>query len=353
MLVQLAAEGFRNLEPIDRALGGGSHLFLGDNGAGKTSLLEAVYLLATTRSFRTAQVADCRCHGGERFRLAGEVESDRRTRLELGWESGRRWRTVNGGRTSLAEHLAVLPVVCWTSGDVEILVGPPSERRRFLDRGVVGIRPSAIAALTHYRRAADEKRQLLQRGGGELESWNRVLAAAAAELVRLRADYTDRLRKALAEVLERADLGFPKVELRYRPSPRGALDGSAAIMAALERQERRERELRQLAVGPHRDDLRILWDGHPIRRVASAGERKALGLLLLAAQGRILAAADREPTYLLDDADTELDRHRLAALWRVFGDRTQLLLTSNRPHVWEPLGIDRRWQLDGGRLLEG
>ncbi len=351
MLVQLEAEGFRNLESLLRGFEPGAHLFLGDNGAGKTSLLEAVYLLATTRSFRTPRIADCGRHGGDRFRLGGEVESDRRTRLDLGWEAGSRRRTVNGQQTSLAEHLAVLPIACWTSADAEILVGPPAERRQLLDRGVVSRRPVAIAAISRYRRALGQKRQLLLRGGGELAPWNRVLAESAAELIARRAAYAERLAAALAAVLEECRLGFPPIELRYRASPRSGQGGADAVEEALAAVAGRERRLQQPLVGPHRDDLVIRWDGHEIRRVASAGERKALGLALLAAQGRILEAAERSPIYLLDDADTELDRRRLESLWRVFGGCGQLFLTSNRPAVWEAVEIAHRWRLRDGRVV--
>ena len=357
MLAELEAHGFRNLESVRASFSGGAHLFLGDNGAGKTSLLEAIYLLATTRSFRTAQIADCLRHGGEGFRLLAEVHGDSRTRLELGWEAGAggggragRKRRVNGNKTSLAEHLAVLPVICWSSGDLEILLGPPTARRRFIDRGVLGLRPTAIREFTRYRQALDEKRQLLLRRGGELEVWNRVLAQTAAGLIRRREDFVKRLEIALAEVIEQCELGFPPIGLRYRCSPAQGQEGEEAIYEALAAAETRERRRERPLLGPHRDELRILWDGHGIRRVASAGERKALGLALLAAAGRILEGAGRRPIFLLDDADTELDNHRLKALWRIYGEVSQLFATSNRPQIWEDLAIGHRWLLDQGKL---
>lgn len=358
MLAEFEARGFRNLESVQATFPTGSHLLLGDNGAGKTSLLEAVYLLATTRSFRTAQVADCLRHGEDNFRLLAEVEGDSRSRIELGWvkKSARseqqvgRWRQVNGKKTSLAEHLAVLPVICWSSGDLEILLGPPAERRRFMDRGVVGLRPAVISDLTRYRRALQAKRQLLLQGGGELMAWNGVLADAAANLIQHRARFVEQLEVTLKEVIDECGLGFPTIGLRYRPSPSTGLAGVEAIYDALEGAEEKERRRERPLLGPHRDELRILWDGHGIRRVASAGERKALGLALLAASGRILEAAGRRPIYLLDDADTELDIHRLGALWRIFGGVPQLFATSNRPQIWEDLEIDHRWQLQKGRM---
>ncbi len=331
----------------------GSHLLLGGNGVGKTSLLEAVYLLATTRSFRTPRIADCCRHGTSHYHLGGEIDTDQRARLDLYWRGGQRHRLINGRRTSLAEHLSVLPIVCWTAADAEVLVGPPRARRRFLDRGVLGLKPMAIEAFSRYRQALKEKRKLLQHGGGELETWNQVLAAAAWDLVSLRSAYVERLREMLDLILEECRLDLGAIEVRYRSSLRSGLGGVSAIAAELMAAGKREQVLQQPIIGPHRDDLSIRWNGHELRRVASAGERKALGLALLGAHGRVLAEAGRDPVYLLDDADTELDQGRLTALWRVFGAARQLFATSNRPEVWEAAEIEHRWFCEDGRLSPG
>lgn len=350
MLVHLEAQGFRNLESMSQLLAAGSHLVVGNNGAGKTSLLEAIYLLATTRSFRTPRIADCCRHGESRFNLVGEVETDRRSRLEVEWKEGHRERLVNGRRASLADYLSVLPIVCWTASDSDVLTGPPVARRRFLDRGVLGIKPAAIEVFSRYRQALQGKRQLLQRGGGELLAWNQVLASAASDLVRLRSTYTESLRAALASILGESGLGLGAIEIRYRSSLSSGLEGSAAITEELMAARSRERALQQPILGPHRDDLSIRWDGHELRQVASAGERKALGLVLLAAHGQVVTRGGRRPVYLLDDADTELDQERLTALWRAFGSVEQLIATSNRPHVWDGIEVDHRWACLRGRL---
>jgi DNA replication and repair protein RecF len=351
LLVKLVARDFRNLEPLDWTPGAGSHLLLGGNGAGKTSVLEAIYLLATTRSFRAAQIADCARHGAGGFYLQGEVEAESRVALEVAWSAGVRVRTVNGKATSLAEYLAVLPVVAWsTAAEAEVLVGAPQARRRFLDRGVVGIRPAAIEILGRFHEALRQKRELLLGNAAGLEIWNEMLATYAAEVIALRDRYVSLLRGELATVLAESRLGFPPVELAYRPSPAEGLAGRAAIVAALDKLADRERRRGLPLAGPQRDELTILWSGHEIRRVASAGERKALSLLLLAAHGRVVAAAGRSPVYLLDDADTELSAHTLSQVWTVFRDARQLFATSNRPQVWLTLDIGRAWEVERGAL---
>ena len=150
-LGQISCSSFRNLENPHWQPGPGCHLLLGPNGAGKTSFLEAIYILATTRSFRTAQLQDCAHHEATEFHLQGEIEGEQRVRLEIGLGPGGRYRTSNGNATSLIEHLRVLPVVAWTGEDREILSGPPERRRRFLDQGIVGTRPTALEVLARFR----------------------------------------------------------------------------------------------------------------------------------------------------------------------------------------------------------
>lgn len=351
MLVRLEANGFRNLESLDWRPGPGRRLLLGDNGAGKTSLLEAVYVLATTRSFRTSRLADCARHGSSGFRLRGEVENDRRTRLSAAWQGGLE-RRVNDKPGSWTEHLAVLPVVAWTPEEAEALTGAPALRRRFLDRGVVGRRPAALAALARCRQVLERKRELLGRSPpqSELAPWNELLAAAAAVVIAARASYVEGLRRALDEVLAAAGLPFAPVTLAYRPSPRRGEEGETGILAALEKLAARERAAGLALAGPHRDELEISWGGRPLRGQVSAGERKALSLLLAAAHGRVLSAAGRTPLYLLDDADAELASGTLEGVWQVFSDARQLLASSSRPRVWEGLDTTGGWHLAGGRL---
>jgi DNA replication and repair protein RecF len=356
LLAHLSLLNFRNLEPLKWGPGPGSHLLLGGNGAGKTSVLEAIYALATTRSFRAARLEDCVRHNSDGFQLEGEADTDHRATLELRWIEGKRLRLLNGRTAPLAEHLAALPLVAWTHAEAEVLVGAPKARRRFMDRGVVGVQPPALDLLNRYTEALRQKRQLLLQGsqgpqGAQgMEVWNELLASTAAEVIRRRHAYVERLREVLGGVLAESGLGLPPVEVRYRPSPAAGLEGAAAIAAALERAADRER-LRQLPLlGPQRDELEILWDGHDVRRVASAGERKALSLLLAAAHGRVLEAAGRRPLYLLDDADAELAPPTHAAVWNVFRGASQVIATSNRPQVWLTLEVGKAWEMERGRM---
>lgn len=264
---------------------------------------------------------------------------------------GQRIRALNGKVTTLAEHLAVLPVVAWTAAaEAEVLVGAPKARRRFMDRGVVGIHPPALEILGRYREALRQKRGLLLSDGAGIEIWNEMLASAAADVIAQRHRYVELLKVRLEQTMATSGLPFPPIEIRYRPSPSTGLEGQQAIADALDRIADRERRRQLPLLGPQRDELEILWGGHEIRRVASAGERKALSLMLLAAHGRVMEEVDRPPLYLLDDLDAELAPPAVAAVWSVFRGAGQLFATSNRPQVWLTLEVGTIWEMERGDL---
>ena len=352
VIERFSCRDFRNLGPLEWRPEAGAQVIVGANGAGKTSLLEAVYLLATSRSFRGARPAECCRRGAEGFFLEAEIAGDRRATLGVGWSrDGGLERRLNGKTASLADHLAVQPVVAWTAADVELLDGPPALRRRLLDQGVVGQRPAALAVLARYRQALDQKRRLLAEGGTGLGPWNELLASAATELVELRRAYAERLGAGLEEVLAGSSLDLGAVELLYRPSIDPGAGGADEALARLEEARGEEVRQRRPLAGPHRDDLAVLWQGRGLRRAASAGEKKLLGLALTAARGRLLEAAGRRPLYLLDDADGDLDRGRLEVAWELFSGVPQVLATSHRPEAWEAFGEAVVRRLENGLLV--
>jgi DNA replication and repair protein RecF len=347
-VLSLTVHSFRNLVDATWSPPAGRVLLLGDNGSGKTSLLEALYVAATTKSFRAAQILECRRHGAAQFDVQCSLG---RERFGVGVDAeGTRFRHVNGKETPLADHLALLPLVAWTTSERDLFTGPPADRRRFVDRGLIAERPASLVALQRYAQALAQKRALLQAGKGGLESWNDLLARAGHEVVRLRAAHVEKLAAALVGVLDRAGFPFPAVTVRYRASPAQALDGVDALRAEFDAVADTERRRRQPLIGPHRDDVVVTWEGSELKHRASAGERKALGLALLIAQVEVLEAAGRRPALILDDADTELDRRALERVWRLVDERV-VFASSNRADVWRGLALEGRFELRDGAVF--
>jgi DNA replication and repair protein RecF len=357
MLALLSAHRFRNLERLEWEPPDGSCLLLGGNGAGKTSVLEIVHLVATTRSFRSSQLADCARRsesdeeGEQGFFASATIEGERRADLTVSWGPGGLVRSLNGKSVSLPEYLETLPVVAWTAREDEILAGVPERRRRMIDSGLVTELPARLSALSTFRRTLAQKRELLRRRHGGLEEWNELFAAAAAELIELRGAYVERLSAALVRCLQASGLPFPEVRLRYQPSPVSGREGAEAVLLRLEEQRAEELRLGRPLVGPHLDRLSIDWHGVDVSRVASAGERKALGLLLVAAQAELLEAAQRGPLLLADDVDAELDLEVLRAVWRVLAQGRRVLASSNRREVAATLEGVVVQALENGRTV--
>jgi DNA replication and repair protein RecF len=351
LLQRIVCHRFRNLEPLDWTVDPGRQLLLGANGAGKTSLIEAIYVLATTRSFRASRMEECVREGEASFAVEGRIGGSSRIDLSLTWTSGEGIeRRVNGKRSELTRHLGALPLVAWSAVDHEVFAGAPEARRRFLDQGIVGILPAAVEDLSRYRQALRQKRELLLRGGRGLAAWNVVLAGAAARLASRRAEYCRKIAAAFLEELRKTGVGIADVSLAYRPSPPEALEGEEAILESIRRVSSSERERRSVLVGPHRDELEISMGRRPLRRTASSGERKVLGLVLLAARASVMEGAGRRPLVLVDDADAELDRGRLQAVWTVLSQGRQVIATSSRPEVWRDLPEVVRWQVREGAV---
>lgn len=256
----------------------------------------------------------------------------------MGWRTGEgRSRALDGKSVRLSEQLAAFPLLVWTEAERGLIDGGPAERRRFFDRGLVLERPALLGRLGRYQHALAEKRTLLATGCGEqqLAAWNELLAEEGSAIAAARAAFTAAVAEDLTAVAAATPAALPTITLRYKPSPPGALDGREAYFAALSAASRSERERRQPLLGVHRDEIELRWSDAPARRSASAGERKTLGLLLLAAvAGRVARGGRQAPALLLDDADAELDRPRLEGLMATFAGWPRLFVTSNRPEVW-------------------
>jgi DNA replication and repair protein RecF len=329
-LREIEADRLRNLRAVRLELSGGLTLVAGRNGQGKTSLLEAVYLLGTGRSFRTRRKEELVCWENGPMRVAGRVENRvGQTRLTVIIDDQGRRLAADGGEKELVEFIGRLDVVDLTAERMKVLRGGPEERRKFLDRGVVGLSPSYLRSLGEYRRVLQQRNALLRGGSGrppggraaQLEAWDERLVEAGAELHRRRAEYSEALQGKLAEA---ARVLFPSGEpprLLYRPSPPSGEDGDEAGLFATEFAgnlgQCRERDLEagHTTRGPHRDELLVELDGVDLRRYGSAGQVRATMVALKLAKMSLLQQDRGEaPIFLIDDFDSHLDEVRAAAL---------------------------------------
>jgi DNA replication and repair protein RecF len=337
----LTTRGFRNLAAAEISLGPRFNVVHGDNGQGKTNLLEAVYVVATSRSFRTHRAAELVQHGADTCSVRARIVEGGLAREQVvGVGRGLRQAKVDGKRPrTLAEYAVLTPVVAFHPGSLLLSTGAGSERRRLLDRIALYRGPASRDDAESYAEALRGRQRVLELRGDaspELDDREALVARHGAALTLARADAARALAPLAEEVFGR--IGAPGLRLRveYRP---GGMESVDEFRRALAANRTRDRMRGSATVGPHRDDLALDLDGRASRGLASQGQHRAIVLALeLAEIGVIGAARDVQPLLLLDDVSSELDRGRTAALVGALrGQEGQVVLTTTRPELIETL----------------
>jgi DNA replication and repair protein RecF len=325
-LRQLWLSDFRCYEQAEVSLAGGLTAIVGENGEGKTNLLEAIGYLATLSSFRGAPTDALVRVGATQATVRAEAEREGRQLLieaEL-VPTGRSRIQVNRQRLPRARDLlGALRVSVFAPDDLELVKGGPSERRRYLDDAVVSAHPRHDQLRTELDRVLRQRNALLRQSGGRLSPDIEVTLEVWEALVAARLALLARLAPALAGAYDQVAHARAEVSVDYRSAWFG--EGMVAALAAARRDElRRGVSL----VGPHRDDLDLAIGGLPARTHASQGEQRSLALALrLAAHQVVTEAAGTSPVLLLDDVFSELDPGRSRALLESLPSG-QTLLTS-------------------------
>jgi DNA replication and repair protein RecF len=356
-LRQLSLRAFRNYQRADLEFADGLTLIVGRNGQGKSNLLEAVYLVATGRSYRTAHDGEVIRYGESAARVRARVfrrGHDEEIEITLAREGERivSQMRVNGVETPRGNVLGRLPVVLAAPWDLEVVRGGGAGRRRVLDGALAQLSPAYFFALHRYHRVvAQRNAELRRKARADLEPWNAQLVTLGVRLTAQRAAHVARLRPE-AEAWFRHLGGEGVLTLAYRPSWSGAGDEDLSRAAALHMARVRADEYRRGVTlsGPHRDDLELALDGVPLRAGGSQGQWRTAMLALRLAERAVMAAElGARPVLLLDDALAELDPVRQRRVLAI-DDGAQVLATATAlPEGERPW---RHWRVEAGRITE-
>jgi len=337
-LCTLSVRDFRNLERVVLEPPPEGMLVVGENGQGKTNLLEAIYYFQILRSIRGARDQDLVRFGADGFSLGGRMVSDRAQEIGVGFDRvGKRKRVRLDGVVCerISEAVGVLPAVMFSPADVELIAGAPSARRRYLDILLSVTSRGYLHALQRYRAALvrrnaalrDAARQPAGRGDARVEVWESPLADHGALLWAERRAWVDRVRDRFGELC-RAIGESGAVAVRYESSLQleAGEDARAALTRALESQRTADTRQGLTRTGPHRDDLLITLaadDNVPreLRLFGSAGQQRtaAIALRLLEAE-TIRDRRGGSPLFLLDDPFAELDGRRAGRIVELLAD---------------------------------
>jgi DNA replication and repair protein RecF len=355
----LSVRHLRNLESVDVAFCPGFNVLSGENGQGKTNLLEAIYAVSTSRSFRTHKAAELVAHGQSiGSARASVVESGLRREQSIGIQSGARRLTIDGKRPPTSAAYAVkTPAVVFHPAEVALSMGGGGDRRRLLDRLSLYLVPASFSDLERYSRALRERQRALELRGvaaRDVPEWEELMVRHGVAITEARAEASLRLAAGAREAFARIAEPLAPLEIQYAPgSPLEAQAFRDALAASRMKDARRG----SASVGPHKDDLELRLDDRPVRGYASQGQHRAVVLALKSAEVEVIALARGvRPLLLLDDVSSELDRFRTRALFAYLQQHEgQVFLSTTRPELIDLAGspgVPRRdFTLRGGVVM--
>ena len=342
----------RNLRDVALDLHPGLNVFAGRNAQGKTSVLEALALLARGRSFRTDDLRTVVRRGAPGLSARGSaVAEDRITELEVAVDAGGRTLRVDGRDVLPRAYQGRLEVVVYSTDRLRVVRGTMRDRRQYVDRQGAVLWPGYRQALREFERVLQQRNAALLAGGRDLAAWDEGLLSAGSRLRQRRSAFVARLDAVLRS-------GFrPRGEsyaITHSPVPPEGGEAAQRAVLELEMEARRADEwrARRSLVGPHRDQILLTVDGQDAAVSASSGQVRSLLLALALASLEIYRAeSGTAAVALLDDLDSELDAERAAALCAEVSRAGQALVTTAHPGWADRVAAQGRlFEVDGGQV---
>ncbi len=347
-IVHLSLTNFRNYSHLELDLPSHIMVLQGDNAQGKSNLLEAIYLLAMTKSPRASSDSELINWSALKVglpvaRLAAEVQrAAGNIRVGLALQGRTPYKTevaplyvqkrirINGVARRSIDLIGLINVVLFSAKDIDLVDGEPSLRRRYIDSINSQLDHRYLRALQRYHKVLRQRNYLLRLIAErrartyELDFWDRELVQAGSYLIAQRRRTVETLGGMARSILNHLSGGQEGLEIIYRSS--AAEDAFEEMLSAA-----RDRELAygQTLVGPHRDDLRFMVNGRDMGVYGSRGQNRTIALSLKLAESQFIAAGSGDmPIMLLDDVFSELDAQRRSQLLQVASGRQQLLITT-------------------------
>ena len=353
-LAHLRLRDFRNYSRLDADFNPGFHLLLGDNAQGKTNILEAIYLLATLRSFRGVGGAQMIRHAAKGYFVGASVVGSAEHEIKMYWSLAERKLTLDDQPVRrLTDYLGTLRAVVFCTEDLQLVKGTSRTRRRFLDLLLAQTQPGYLPLLQRYAHALRSRNSLLKQRTPDpalLDSFSQELVTAGNQLISSRRELLPRVSPLARLAYRRISNDAEEFRLEYQPSVK------ADFAVELAKSRERERAYRATLVGPHRDELALLLHDRPAAQFGSEGQKRTLAVALKMAQAEYLTGLlGSPPVLLIDDVMGELDAKRrsglLPLLERAHHARGQVFMTCTEENWPRELGRDLlRWEIKSGTL---
>ena len=339
-LTELSLTNWRNLHDTVVECDAPLVVVHGDNGQGKTNLLEAVHVLGTLKSFRDSRTRRWLRHGETASSLRGRVHAPVGVRqMSWRWRDGSRRLEMDGASlTDLSSWFETIRAIVFCPEDGTIVRGEPERRRRFMDRAAFTAHPGHLSSVMEYRKVLAHKRALLQHHHvdlNQLEAFDVSLAHYGAVVIERRTSVMSDLRPVFS-TMHKEIAGEGEVNISVRVSGIDSTESmsvteiESVLLDAIKSKRTQEIERKQVLIGPHRDDLYIKIDGHLARNFASQGQARSIVLGLKLAEFNAAKERGDVPLFLLDDLTSELDmgrRGRLVELLRTLDGQVWVTTT--------------------------
>ena len=353
-LAHLRLRDFRNYARLDVDFSPGFHLLLGDNAQGKTNILEAIYLMATLRSFRGVGGAQMIRHGAKGYFVGGNVVGQGDHEIKIYWSARERKLALDGQPVKkLTDYLGALRTVVFCTEDLQLVKGAARSRRRFIDLLLAQTQPGYLALLQRYMHSVRARNALLKArvtDEAALESFSAELVKLGNEIIRARRELVPKFSPLARLAYRRISNDAEELRIEYSPSVKNDFAVELASSRA------REKTFRATLVGPHRDDLQFLQNEKSAAQFGSEGQKRTLAIALKMAQAEFLTGIHGTPPVLLiDDVMGELDVKRrgglLPLLARAREASGQVFMTCTEENWPRELGRNlHRWRVQTGAL---
>ena len=359
MIIQsLELENFRNYGTLSVHFDSGTNILYGDNAQGKTNILEAVYLSATTKSHKGSKDKDLINFGSEEAHIRTYVMKDGlENRVDMHLRKNKsKGIAINGQKIKkAADLLGLLNVVFFSPEDLSIIKNGPSERRRFVDMELCQLDSVYLHNLNHYNKIVNQRNRLLkdlyanQGLRDTLFLWDSQLVSYGQKIIEQRNTFISQLNEIIYEIHLKLTGGKEKLEIVYEPDVL-AMDFEEKLQKCQERDIR----LKQTSAGPHRDDFSFAVGAVDIRKFGSQGQQRTAALSLKLAEIELVRKMTKDvPLLLLDDVLSELDSSRQNYLLNSIGDiQTIITCTGLEEFVNNRFEINKVFEVSDGVIHE-
>lgn len=356
IIKRLELADYRNYESLDLQFDKGTNILYGDNAQGKTNILEAIYVAATTKSHKGSKDNEIINFDKEEAHIRTYLEKDAiETRVDMHLRKSKsKGIAIDGQKIKkAADLLGLCNVVFFSPEDLNIIKNGPAERRRFVDMELCQLDSFYLYNLNHYNKIVNQRNKLLKDMymnpdlKDTLTIWDSQLVSFGSKIIERRKIFTEQLNEIICEIHKKLSGGKEEILVYYN------LDVSAEdFEAKLKMNQERDIKLKQTTVGPHRDDFSFMIGKVDVRRFGSQGQQRTAALSLKLSEIELVKKIAKDfPVLLLDDVLSELDSNRQNYLLNSIGDiQTIITCTGLEEFVNNRFEINKVYKVNNGKV---